>query len=106
MSESPFNLKKELSSFFSGEIYDDPATLEKYSRDASLFVVKPAVVAAPKNTEDIKNLVKFAAKNKKSGISLTPRSGGTCMAGGPLSESVIVDVNKHLTRIKEVGEGD
>ncbi|MDO8466832.1 MAG: FAD-binding oxidoreductase [bacterium] len=99
------SLKEEIKSFFKGEVFDDNSTLEKYSRDASLFVVKPAIVAVPQNTEDIKNLVKFAGKHKKEKISLTPRSGGTCMTGGPLSESVIVDVNQHLNHIKEVGNG-
>lgn len=98
-------LKEEIKSFFSGEVYDDPATLETYSRDASLFVVKPALVTAPKDSSDIQSLVKFVAKNKKATLSLTPRSGGTCMTGGPLTESIVVDVNRHLTKIKEVGDG-
>lgn len=84
---------------------DDSATIEKYSRDASLFVVKPAIVTAPKDAGDIKNLVKFVAKNKKAKLSLTPRSGGTCMTGGPLTESIVVDINRHLDQIKEVGNG-
>ena len=99
------NLKTELESLITGEVLDDSATLEKYSRDASLFVVKPAIVVAPKNSADIEKLVNFATKHRKEKVSLTPRSGGTCMTGGPLTESIVVDVNRHLTRIKEVGNG-
>ncbi len=93
----------ELEKIIKGEVAADKKGLEKYSRDASLFEVRPEAVVFPKDAEDIKNLVKFAAKNP--GASLTPRSGGTDMSGGPLTESVVVDVTKHLNEIKEVGNG-
>src|SRR3989344_2588118 len=94
--------KVELAKIFKGDILDDNATLKKYSRDASLFEIRPSLVVFPKDTEDIKNLVKFSSENK---ISLTPRSGGTDMTGGPLTESVVVDVAKYLNRLHEVGDG-
>ncbi|MDP1719054.1 MAG: FAD-binding oxidoreductase [bacterium] len=97
------DLKKELDALEAGEVLNDNATLEKYSRDASLFKVRPAIVVAPRDKEDIKKLVLFAAKNP--GVSLTVRSGGTCMTGGPLTESIVVDIQRHMNRIIEVGEG-
>ena len=27
------------------------------------------------------------------------------MTGGPLNESIILDLNRHLTRVREVGDG-
>ncbi|TSC83170.1 MAG: putative oxidoreductase [Parcubacteria group bacterium Gr01-1014_19] len=98
------NLKDEIKSFFSGELADDETTLDIYSRDASLFQVKPSLVASPKTREDIGKLVNFVDRNRKRGLSITARSGGTCMTGGPLSESIIIDVNKHLNRIKAVSD--
>ncbi len=97
------SLAEELKKVVKGEVYDDEATLQAYSHDASLFEVKPALVVAPKDVKDIEALVKFVAKHK--GVSLTPRSGGTDMSGGALTESVVVDVSKHLNHIKEVGDG-
>lgn len=98
-------LKDKIKSFLTGEVFDDTKTLDDYSRDASLFEIKPELVVTPKNSDDIQKLVSFVSKNPKLKLSITPRSGGTCMSGGPLSESIVLDVNKHLNHVKEVGSG-
>lgn len=101
-------LKQKLEALkLEGEIHDDSETLEKYSHDASLFEVRPAVVVSPKNVEDLKKLIKFCTAEKAKGenISLTPRSAGTDMSGGPLSESIILDFMTHFNHVLEVGEG-
>ncbi len=93
-----------LKTSFQGELLDDKQTLEAYSRDYSLFHVRPELVACPKHVEDIKTLVKFVTQEKRQGreISLTARSAGTDMTGGPLNESIIVSFTPHLNRIKKV----
>lgn len=68
---------------------NDPKILETYSRDASLFRLVPKFVAKPNNVEDIKELVAYAKEHHES---LTARAGGSDMSGGPLSESIVVDV--------------
>lgn len=92
--------KEDLQVLLHGEVSTDEASLDAASRDASIFTVRPALVAHPMNTEDIKNLVTYASE--KTGVSLTARSAGTDMTGGPLSESVIVDMSSHFTRIGNV----
>jgi len=94
----------DLKDVIKGEIQSDEKTLEEYSKDASLFKVKPLVIVFPKDVEDVSALVKFVAQRKKDDptLSLTVRSGGTDMTGGPLSESIIVDVNRHLTKFREI----
>ncbi|MDO8574248.1 MAG: FAD-binding protein, partial [bacterium] len=101
------DLKERLQAVIQGEVEDDKKTLARYSRDASLFEVKPQVVVFPKDTDDLKALVKFVAEEKGDGrvISLTARSGGTDMTGGPLSESIIVDFARHFNRIDEIESG-
>lgn len=79
---------------------NDPKVLEAYSRDASLFKVIPKFVAVPKNLEDLKVLITYA---KKHGESLTVRAAGTDMTGGPLSESIVVDI-KNFNQIGEIRE--
>lgn len=96
------DLKSALSPLFKGDIADDPQTLKIYSRDASLFEVKPSLVVFPKDSEDVEALVAFVREHR--GLSLTARSGGTDMTGGPLNESIIVCFTKYFTHIKEVGE--
>lgn len=93
-------LIKQLKSSIKGEVLNDNNTLTKYSHDASIFEVKPKAVVFPKDVEDIKTLVKFADKN--TGYSLTARSGGTDMGGGPLNNSIIIAFEKYLNKIGKV----
>lgn len=94
---------------FHGELKDDAVTLEAASRDASLFKVKPKLVVSPADVSDIENLVRTVSDLKKetpeSDISLTARSAGTDMSGGPLNTSIIIDMTAHFNKVREVGEG-
>jgi len=100
-------LSEDLKKIVKGGVYEDAENLAKYSRDASLFEVRPKVVVAPADVEDIKNIVKYATQQKSADktISITARSGGTDMTGGPLNESIILDLNKNFTKILEVKDG-
>lgn len=91
---------------FNGDIENDEQTLEKYSHDASMFEIRPELVVAPKTASDVEKLVQLVAHEKKKHpkLSLTARSAGTCMSGGAINESVIVDFNRHFTDILEVGK--
>ncbi len=79
---------------FKGTISTDEATMQKYSRDASIFEIHPKLVVVPKDSTDIQNLVKYVTDQKisASNLSLTIRAGGTDMTGGSINDSVIVDV--------------
>jgi FAD/FMN-containing dehydrogenase len=90
---------------FGGELHDDPATLDLYSHDASMFELRPKLVAAPKDSADIERLVKLVAAEKKHhpSLSLTARSAGTCMSGGAINDSIIIDFRQHFTKIEKVG---
>ncbi len=98
-------LSEDLKKVVKGEVITDAEVLKKFSHDASIFEVKPEVIVAPKDAQDIQNLVKYVneqrAIDKK--ISLTPRSGGTCMSGGPLTESISLDMTAHFNQILDVG---
>lgn len=89
---------------FEGDIETDVTTREKYSHDASLFEMMPAVVVAPKSSIDVERLVALVTELKPSmpTLSLTARSAGTDMSGGAINDSVIVDFGRYLTTIKEV----
>ncbi|MEK9171935.1 MAG: FAD-binding oxidoreductase, partial [Patescibacteria group bacterium] len=95
-------LAEEIREFFKGEVRDDEATLKTYSRDASLFEVKPKLVVFPKDSGDLKNLVKWVKENPS--YSVTVRAAGSDMTGGPLSESIVADVTKYMNKIGEVKE--
>ncbi len=89
---------------FEGDIFTDDATRQAFSHDASLFELVPQAVVAPKNKKDLEKLV-TTVNNLKSSIpnlSLTARSAGTCMSGGSITESVLVDFVKYMNVIEEV----
>lgn len=89
---------------FSGEIDDAPATLDLYSHDASMFELRPKLVVKPKDAKDVERLVKFIADKKKTkpALSLTARSAGTCMSGGSINDSIIVDFLEHFTKVGKI----
>jgi FAD/FMN-containing dehydrogenase len=95
-------LKEKLAAAgFSGELDDSIETRDLFSHDASMFELRPQLVASPKDSADLQRLVRFVAANKKSmpELSLTGRSAGTDMAGGAINESIIVDFARHFTKI-------
>jgi FAD/FMN-containing dehydrogenase len=108
MNETLEYIKSELPKSFRGDIAYDDATLTRYSHDASLLEVRPLVVVYPKDAEDVKSVVRFVLKNKSAypTLSVTPRAAGTCMAGGSLNESIILDVSKYMQGVLNVSESE
>jgi len=89
---------------FKGEMDDTASSLDFYSHDASMFEIRPKLVIKPTNTSDVEIAVKTATGIKKSDktISLTARSAATCMSGGAINDSVIIDFLTHFTKIGTV----
>lgn len=94
-------MKEEIEKFFKGDADDSEETLVKYSHDASLLEVRPKIVLFPKDSEDIKNLVKWINNNKQKypELSVTARCAGTDMSGGAIGESIILDFTRYMNRL-------
>jgi len=88
----------DIEKLIAGDVVYDSKTLEKCSRDASLFTVRPQVVIYPKDKFDIQAVVKYI-REVGDGVSLTARAAGTDMSGGPLSDSIIIDTTKYMHKI-------
>lgn len=97
-------LAEEIKQRIAGDVQTDLDTLAHYSHDASIFEMKPAVVVFPKNSDDIKALVRFVSEKKSEmpALSLAARAAGTCMSGGSLTESISVGFTKYFTKIGEI----
>jgi FAD/FMN-containing dehydrogenase len=104
---------KKLSKVLDGDVSTSGSDLEKASHDASLFEIRPIAVVSPKNVSDVEKLVRCVAdealhrsnaSTKEPKLTLTGRSAGTDMSGGPLTESIVVNFMKYFTQIKEVKE--
>lgn len=95
-------LKDELS----GNLQFDEQTLKSFSTDHSHIWIQPQGVAFPRDLAELKKLVRFVIDNKENypDISLTARAGGACVTGGPLNESIIVDMTAGFNRILSLSE--
>ena len=100
------HLQEKIAEFFKGKLSETPEDLERLSRDTSIFKRKPALLAAPYDASDLSSLVRFVATEKSRGenLSLTARSAGTDMTGGPLTDSIVVSFTEHMNKVLEVGE--
>jgi FAD/FMN-containing dehydrogenase len=97
-------MKEEIQKFFRGDAEDGEETLEKNSHDASLLEVRPKIVLFPKDSEDVKNLVKWVSENKQNKekygeLSITARCAGTDMSGGAIGESIILDFTRYMNHL-------
>lgn len=97
--------KEEIEKLIKGDVENSLDVLKKYSHDYSVFEVPPEVIVFPKDAEDVKTLVKFVNKKREQGyfyVSLTPRGAGTCMSGGSLNTSIIMDMTRYMSGTLEV----
>jgi FAD/FMN-containing dehydrogenase len=94
----------ELKTIFKGEMATDDSTRQQYSHDASIYEMTPEVVAFPKDSSDIKNLVTFVSAHKPTypALSIAPRGAGTDMSGGAIGNSILIDMTRHFNQIKDV----
>ena len=96
-------MKEEIKNFFKGDTEDSEETLVKYSHDASLLEVRPKLVLFPKDSEDIKNLVKWVSENSArqdlAKLSITARCAGTDMSGGAIGEYIILDFTRYMNKL-------
>ncbi len=99
-------LEHDIKAFFKGDVMDDAKSIEDASRDASMFQVRPELILCPKDVKDICALVSFVSKQRQEGedVSITARSAGTDMTGGPLTTSLVLSMTKYFHHIKEIGK--
>jgi FAD/FMN-containing dehydrogenase len=79
---------------------------EKVARDTSLFYVKPELVIYPKNALDISAVLEYVTAKKKEGldIAVSMRAAGTCMTGGSLCYSIVLDTTRYMNHVTAVTE--
>jgi FAD/FMN-containing dehydrogenase len=107
------DLITELKNIIKGDVTNDTKEIEDHSHDASLLEVVPELIVYPKDSVDVQNLVKFVntwntnqvARQDlatKHMLHITARSAGTCMSGGSINTSIILDFTKYMNKILEV----
>lgn len=86
------------------EFHDSEDVLEVYAEDASRWYrAKPRGVFFPKGTEEVQKIVMFCSSR---GVPLTPRGGGTGLAGGavPSEGGFVVSLEK-MNRFQVLDDG-
>lgn len=89
---------------FSGGVSTHKDILAKYSTDESIFSIRPQIVIQPKHQKDVEIAVQVLSKEttKFPSLSLTPRAAGTGLSGGSLTDSIVLDVTKHMNELTEI----
>lgn len=89
----------QLASRISGELHTGSTLRRLYSTDASEYQEMPAGVVFPKSENDLREIIRFANRNR---LGLIPRTAGTSLAGQCVGSGLVVDVSKHFTKILSV----
>ncbi|HXK38634.1 MAG TPA: FAD-binding oxidoreductase [Candidatus Paceibacterota bacterium] len=100
------DLRSQISGLIKGDAVNDEESLQRFSRDSSIFERKPAVVVYPKDADDVSALAQFAHEEKAAGrnISIAARCAGSDMTGGPLTDSVSLVFTKYMNRLTGIGD--
>lgn len=93
-----------LKALIEGDLLTDSKTLSFYSHDASLIEIRPQAVVFPKSVRDVEAVIEWVnvRKEKYPELSITARSAGTCMSGGSVNDSIILDFTKYMGSIIEM----
>ena len=90
-----------LKDHFEGQLYFDESQSARiakriYATDASVYQVKPAAVAIPASSKDIKRLIQFAIQAK---TGLIPRGAGTSLAGQVVGDGIVMEISSALGKV-------
>ncbi len=99
MAYQPARILDDLRGVVHGELHFDDLTRALYSTDASIFQVPPLGVVVPRDEEDVRAVVRYAAEQ---GIPIAARGAGSGMAGESLSPGLILDFSRHFRAITVV----
>jgi FAD/FMN-containing dehydrogenase/Fe-S oxidoreductase len=84
------------------DLLTDLTSRSAHSSDASLYRVPPLLVARPRSAEDVATVIELCARHD---VPLTPRGGGTSVAGNAVGPGLVLDFSRHLDRVLSVDPG-
>jgi anaerobic glycerol-3-phosphate dehydrogenase C subunit len=86
----------ELSRLISGECMSDIFTRVAFSTDGSIYQIVPQCVVAPKTTDDIAAVIKYAGENN---IPIVARGAGSGLGGESLTSGIMLDTTRFMNKI-------
>ena len=82
-----------------GEVRMDHYNRLMYSTDASIFQMTPVGVVVPRTADDVEATIRIA---REHGVPVTPRGGGTALAGQTTNHTIVMDFSKYMRNVLEV----
>ncbi|MFF2502778.1 FAD-binding and (Fe-S)-binding domain-containing protein [Streptomyces sp. NPDC058067] len=76
-----------------------PGATGLYAYDASNYRVPPLAVVFPRTADDV---VAVLLACREAGVTITPRGGGTSMAGNAVGPGVVLDFSRYMNRILDI----
>jgi glycolate oxidase subunit GlcD len=103
ISKRPKPLRR-LKKILPGEIFLEPATLEKYAGDKWFAAHQPDAVALPRSAKSVAAILRFANRHR---IPVTPRGAGHGYVGGcvPVRGGIVLSLER-MNRIREINAAD
>jgi glycolate oxidase subunit GlcD len=95
---------RQLKKLLPGEIFLEPATLEKYSGDKWMVTHQPDAVARPRSTQSVSAILRFADRHR---IPVTARGAGHGYVGScvPVQGGIALSLER-MNKIKEINPRD
>lgn len=89
-------IERELRPLLEGEVRTDPIALALFSTAACIFRRTPLAVVSPRSETDVARTVAWAAAHA---VPVTPRGGGSSLAGQALGPGIVLDFAAHMNRV-------
>jgi glycolate oxidase len=104
MVSAKIKILRRLKKILPGEIFLEPATLEKYAGDKWFAAHRPDAVALPRSTKSVAAILRFANHHR---IPVTPRGAGHGYVGGcvPVLGGIVLSLER-MNRIREISRRD
>jgi len=89
-----------------GEVMISPDARRYFATDGSILTLTPAVVAYPRNENDVRKTARFTWQLAERGrvIPMTARGAGTDQAGAALGSGIMLAFPAHMHRILEMDD--
>ena len=91
----------DLRELIQGDVQFDEISRVLFSTAACMYQIKPMGVVAPKDKNDVIQVVRYAHENN---IPITPRGAGSSLAGQAVGSGIIIDFTKYMNKILEINE--
>ncbi len=84
---------------FIGDFYTDYPNRLINATDNSIYELLPEAVIQPSNAYDVELIINTSNQEPFKNLKFTPRGGGTGTNGQSLSDKIIIDFSRYMTRI-------